>query len=241
MCLVLFAYGQHSRHPLVLIANRDEFYDRPTAAAAFWSDAPAIYAGRDLVAGGTWLGVTESGRFAAVTNYRDPTAPAGELSRGALVSDFLRSCEPAGRYLEGVRRSALRYSGFNLVAGEINDTQDELWYFSNRGDGPRRLAPGIYGLSNHLLETPWPKVTRGKERFGRILNDDMVDVERCFELLTDADAAADDELPQTGVGVERERVLSPIFIRTPVYGTRSSTVVTIDDRFAIRLKERTYV
>jgi uncharacterized protein with NRDE domain len=241
MCVIFIAFDQHPQFPLVLLANRDEFYDRPTAAAARWEDIPCIFAGRDLIAGGTWLGVTDGGRLAAVTNYREPGAPRGERSRGDLVAGFLRSNESSETYLASIGREADQFSGFNLIVGEINRQRRELFYYSNRGEGRRKLGAGIYGLSNHLLNTAWPKVSSGLARFQHLLNDEVFSTAKCFELLRDETIAADADLPDTGVGVEHERLLSPIFIRTPVYGTRSSTVVLFDNAMRWTFDEKVFI
>jgi uncharacterized protein with NRDE domain len=243
MCSIFFAYHAHPKYSLILAANRDEFYERPTAAAHFWlEDAPEILAGRDLVYKGTWLGVTRGGRFSAVTNYRDPLAPTGNSSRGNLVGDFLRSAETPESYLQKVRRNARDYSGFNLLAGTF-DSAAEIGYFSNRGDeggGIRLLESGIYGLSNHLLDTPWRKVERGKAVLANLVEKENFAVESLFEILLDTSRAADEDLPETGIGLERERLLSSIFIETPVYGTRSSTVLLIEAGGKVSFTERTY-
>jgi uncharacterized protein with NRDE domain len=241
MCVIYIAHRQHPSYPLILLANRDEFYDRPTAPAARWEDAPQIMAGRDLVAGGTWLGATDRGRFAAVTNYRDQRAPKGERSRGILVADFLRAETSARAFLKSVKAEAELYSGFNLIVGEISNVRDELFYFSNRSEGIRNITPGIYGLSNHLLNTPWPKVSRGLQQFGKLIENEDISFESCFELLADETIATEELLPDTGVGVEIEKVLSPIFIRTPNYGTRSSTVFSIGRDYKVELRERVFV
>lgn len=241
MCVIYLAYKQHPDYPLILLANRDEFYDRPTAQAAYWDDFSEIYAGRDLVAGGTWLGVTKTGRFAAVTNYRDPKAPTGTTSRGNLVADFLRSDIPAADYLSKVQAAAHRYSGFNLIVGELNKLTTEIFYFSNRGAGIKKLEHGIYGLSNHLLDAPWPKVADGKARFIEIITAAELRKESLFELLSDRTLAAHEDLPDTGIGYEREKALSAIFIKTPNYGTRSSTVLTFDREFNFEFEERAFV
>lgn len=240
MCVIFFAIEQRPETPLVLLANRDEFYERPTLAAAAWPDQPNIRGGRDLVSGGTWLGVTDGGRFAAVTNYRDPSSAKGTRSRGRLVSDFLLSDEPVAEYMAMIERSAGEYSGFNLIAGEIADGRVTAAWFSDRGERVEMLTPGIYGLSNSLLDTPWPKVTKGKAAFRRIL-ENGADREAMFDLLADRDLADDADLPQTGIGYEREKALSAIFIETPVYGTRCSTVVTADRSGRLDLVERTFV
>lgn len=241
MCIIFIAFEARGDFPLILAANRDEFYDRPTAAAGWWDDAPEIFAGRDLVGGGTWLGMSRSGRFAAVTNYRDPAGKIGTLSRGALVTDFLRGNLPAREYLEVVRAYADDFSGFNLLAGEMSETRRELFYYSNRGGEVRVLERGIYGLSNHLLDTPWPKVAGGKARFEGFVSSYEFDKEDYFGLLADEALAADETLPDTGVEREIERVLSAIFIKTPVYGTRCSTVLTIDRELSFELDERVFV
>ena len=241
MCVIFVAFRSHPKYPLVVLANRDEFYDRPSLPATRWADEPSIYAGRDLVADGTWLGVANEGRFAAVTNYRDPSGPAGDRSRGHLVSDFLRSKEEPARFMQTIFYNANLYSGFNLIVGRFNDLKNELWYFSNRGGDPKPLAPGLYGLSNHLLNTSWPKVTRGLRSFSEVVASDEIDPNKCFDLLSDERIAIDEELPDTGVGIERERNLSPIFIKTPGYGTRSSSVVTLDKEFRWDFQERAFV
>jgi uncharacterized protein with NRDE domain len=238
MCVLFIAYQHHPRHPLIVLANRDEFYDRPTAAAARWEDDPHVTAGRDLVGGGTWLGIADGGRFAAVTNYRDPSRPAGSLSRGKLVANFLIGESNPADYVNTVAADAGQYSGFNLIVGSAN----ELFYFSNAADEPpRQLTPGIYGLSNHLLNTPWPKVSRGLADFTKLVEADYISSDAAFTLLADATIALDDELPDTGIGLDKERVLSPIFIRTPIYGTRSSTLVISDSDGDLELDERVFV
>lgn len=241
MCVIFFALNMRPDLPLVLLANRDEFYARPTQAAGYWDDFPHIYGGRDLQLGGTWLAVTASGRFAAVTNYRDPSAPKGTRSRGDLVKDFLIGEMSAESYIDDVDSCAGEFSGFNLLVGEFSQDRQTMRYFSNRGPGPRELSPGIYGLSNHLLDTPWPKVAIGKARFSELVASDLLDRERFFKLLTDPTMAADDELPSTGIPYAAEKALSAIFIKTPDYGTRCSTLLTFDDQLKWDLEERVYI
>lgn len=238
MCLIVFEISEDPARGLLLAANRDEFYDRPTLAAAAWEDAPEIFAGRDLVGGGTWLGISGSGRFAAVTNYRDPKAPKGTRTRGKLVSGFLSSGVSTGDYLDTIASAAEKFSGFNLIVGSAGPDGIEAAYFSNREGRIRNLEPGVYGLSNHLLDTPWPKVRRAKEMFSAAAADDD---NALFELLSDRTLASDDELPDTGIGLERERLLSPIFIETPIYGTRCSTVVRLNADRPPQLVERVHV
>jgi uncharacterized protein with NRDE domain len=241
MCLILLAHGVHPDNPLVLAANRDEFYARPTAPAAFWDDAPHVLAGRDLTAGGTWLGVTRSGRWAALTNYRDPPTPQpGRPSRGALVGDFLRGDATPADYLAAVAADAARYDGFNLLVGDLTGAH----YFGNRlpGDAaPRRLEPGLYGLSNHLLDTAWPKVERGRRLLGDLLDAGAPTPEALLDILYDTEIAPAHALPDTGVGADRERVLSASFIATPTYGTRASTALIVDRARNATFVERTFL
>jgi uncharacterized protein with NRDE domain len=238
MCLILFGYHSHPRFRLVLAANRDEFYTRPTDPADFWEDAPEVLAGRDRSAGGTWLGVTRGGRFAALTNIREPGRQQPQApSRGALVADYLRGSLPPGDYLHALRTEDERYNGFNLLAGD----QSGLWYYSNRADrSPRRLEPGLYGLSNALLNTPWPKVERGRRGLAAILTDPSgPHPETLLDLLADRSIPPDQDLPDTGVGLERERLLAPLFIDGETYGTRSSSVLLLGDERA-ELIERSH-
>lgn len=238
MCLILFALDAHRRYHLVLAANRDEFYARPTAPAAFWDDAPHVLAGRDLTAGGTWCGVTREGRIAAVTNYRDPKAHReGARSRGELVAGFLAGDATPARWMEHLQRNGHGYNGFNLIFGDGNG----LHYHSNRGEAESPLATGIHGLSNHLLDTPWPKVARGKDALAQLLaTADDPGVDDLFTILADRTPAPDHLLPDTGVGIERERLLSPLFITSPTYGTRSSTVILMDRSGRFTFVERSY-
>jgi len=238
MCLILFAYRPEGPYRLVLGANRDEFYDRPTAAMGFWPDAPQVLAGRDLRGGGTWMGTTTTGRLAAVTNYRDPGAVRAEApSRGQLVSGFLQGHESPLAFLAQLGTRAGRYNGFNLLAGDL----DSLYWFSNRSGGHRLLTPGIYGISNHLLDTPWPKVEKGKAALAALIKTaGILDPEAVFELLADRTIAADEQLPDTGVGLEWERLLSPVFIQSPGYGTRCSTVVLWEKGGRIDVWERAF-
>jgi len=238
MCLLVFAYKFHRDYPLVLVANRDEYYDRPTAPARFWEDFPHLLAGKDLKDGGTWLGVTRSGRIAAITNYRDPrNQKTGAPSRGMLVRDFLVGRQTSLEYLKSLAHRADQYNGFNLIVGD----KEGLYWYSNRGPGIRGLEPGIHGLSNHLLDTPWPKVVRAKEALLDLLSGDRFPAdEEFFKLLLDQTRPRDSELPDTGVGLEWERILSPIFITSPVYGTRSSTLVFMHANGKVRFVERSH-
>ncbi len=237
MCLVLFALDEVPEYRLVLLANRDEFYDRPTAPAGFWEDAPDVLAGRDLRAGGAWMGVSRSGRVAFVTNYRDLSSHKPEApSRGGLVAGFLQRHEDPEAYLRRLAPEAERYNGFNLLVGD----QRGLFYFSNREGAVRRLGPGLYGLSNHLLDTSWPKVASGKAALRRALSERRTEVEDLLDVLSDAARARDDLLPETGVGKDWERVLSSIFIESEGYGTRSSTVLLMGRDGQVTFAERSF-
>ena len=235
---MLIAYYNHPDYKLILAGNRDEFYDRPSAAATFWDEAPHLLAGRDLRGGGTWFGITKGGSLAGITNYRDPKLVKKKApSRGRLVSRFLLASDGPRSYLDGVRKDASKYNGFNLIIGNVN----ELYWYSNRGEEIRRLNPGIYGLSNHFLDTPWPKVVNGKSALtGHISKATIPGPDDFFRMLCDRTTPDDDALPDTGVGLERERMLSPMFISSPDYGTRSSTILFIDREDRVTFIERTY-
>ena len=239
MCLIIIAYRAHPTYELLVAANRDEFHDRPTAPLAFWGDSPQVLAGRDLKEGGAWMGITCAGRFAALTNYRDPghvllNAP----SRGHLVSDYLQGVESARDYLDRLTSCAAAYNGFNLLLGD----ETGLYYYSNRAGEVRALTPGLYGLSNHLLDTPWPKLERGRRTLRQVLDHEFDPTPEAFlHLLADRTPAPDAELPNTGVPLEWERWLSPVFIDAPGYGTRSSTVLMVDNGGRARMVERTWM
>jgi len=228
MCLALIAFAAHPRYRMVVAANRDEFHARPAAPSAWW--ALGFLAGRDLKAGGTWLGVNGQGRFALLTNVRDPSRHAPHApSRGTLVPNLLATGKPLAAALPAQVQAGAALNGFNLVAGDA----DELLWGSNRVAAPLALTPGVYGVSNHLLDTPWPKVERTKAAFHRwcgkdgMRDDEGDDLEPVLALLHDTERAPDAELPATGVTLERERMLSAPFIVGADYGTRCSTVLTI--------------
>jgi uncharacterized protein with NRDE domain len=237
MCLIAIDWKTNPHWPLVLIGNRDEFHARPTDPATFWTEAPAIIAGRDLTAGGTWLGVHANGRFAAVTNYREKVEPPPNArSRGHLVGDFLRGAATPAAFMANIAADANRYAGFNLFTGD----RDTLMYFCNRNRrAPRRLEAGRYALGNATLDTPWPKVERMREAFANELGaHPKPGFERLLTLLRDQAGASDAELPDTGLARERERLLSAPFVVSPSYGTRASSVLTKDDRGRVTFVER---
>ncbi len=228
MCLILFAYQVHPEYRLVVAANRDEFYRRPTASAGFWSDCSRVLAGRDLEQQGTWLGVSRQGRFAAVTNVRNgfATRDPEHRSRGDLTRNYLCSDISPEDYLCRLTASHTEYPGYNLLAGD----RQSLWYCTNQTDGSglpvhKKLVPGIYGLSNGYLDSPWPKLQRGKEQLRQALDHPIPDHQRLLTLLSDNFSPEDEALPDTGVSLEWERKLAPCFIRTEDYGTRASTLV----------------
>jgi uncharacterized protein with NRDE domain len=224
MCLILIVWRKHPQYPCLIAANRDEFHSRAAEPAHWWHDRPQILAGRDLVAGGTWLGITRTGRFAALTNYRSPQHRRTDVpSRGSLVTDALESQDSALDDLGALQRVGPGYNGFNLI---FSDGQRLAVHESVPGVG-RVLAPGIYGLSNHVLDTPWPKVERAKARLHALL-DQSIDPSSVLELLRDDCPARDEDLPGTGMSLEWERLLSSAFIRGSDYGTRCSTVIRVD-------------
>lgn len=237
MCLIFIAVKSHPRYKLLVAANRDEFYDRRTAPAAFWSDHPQVLGGRDLEAMGTWLGMTKSGRLCMITNFRDlRNIKAKAPSRGKLVADFLLDKISGESYMKKVEPHAKEYNGFSLIAGTV----DTLFYLSNYRNGVIQLNSGLFGLSNHLLETPWPKVEKGKREIEALLKSQLISAGDLFRILSDETISPDDVLPDTGVGLERERSLSPAFIRSPGYGTRSSTVILVDYSNNVSFSERVY-
>jgi uncharacterized protein with NRDE domain len=237
MCLLVFAWSAVPGTRLVLAGNRDEFHARPAAPMQWWT-APRMLAGRDLQAGGTWLGAGEDGRFAVVTNFRAPTAPAaGAPSRGELIPAYFAGRERPLAFLQRLAEDGARYAGFSLLVGDAG----ELAWWSNRADhGPARLEAGVYGLSNALLDTPWPKLTRTRARFAQLLAAGAPPLDGLLDVMTDRAPAAAGDLPDTGVGAERERFLSPAFIVGAAYGTRCTTALAIDEDGRLHAAERSY-
>ena len=234
MCLIVFAWRPGTARPLIVAANRDEFYARPTQALSSWEDAPGVHAGRDLEAGGTWLGVGPNGRFAALTNIRDPRQPLGPRSRGELVAAYLQGELGVEAYLDRVASRSGQYSGFNLLVGD----DKQLGYLHAREPAPCLLEPGVYGLSNAGLDTPWPKLLKARSGLEGLLEN--TDPQQLLTLLGDAQPAPDGELPETGVGLATERLLSSVFIASQNYGTRASTVLIVDDQGRRRMIERSF-
>ncbi|EKN44486.1 MULTISPECIES: NRDE family protein [Pseudomonas syringae group] len=222
MCLIVFAWRPSQAQPLIVAANRDEFYARPTRPLSQWEDMPSVYAGRDLEAGGTWMGIGALGRFAAVTNIRDPGQTLGLRSRGELVAKFLAGEQSPEDYVAEMAARASEYTGFNLLAGDAV----QLYYLSSTNPTPRLLGEGVYGLSNAGLNTPWPKLLKARAALTAQLDDPRP--ERLLDLLKDPQPAADADLPETGVGLATEKLLSSVFIASPNYGTRASTVLIVN-------------
>ena len=238
MCLIVFAWKVVPGTPLIVAANRDEYYDRPTSPAAWWDDHPHVYAGRDLQGGGTWIGITKDGRFSALTNIRAPSEKQVDApTRGALVANFLTGRASPQEYVEDLSAQDNRFNGFNLLVGDCNQL---IWFSNGKKDDPRNgkpLPPGIYGLSNDVLDSPWPKVVRTKAQFSSLLCQSAPQ-EAFFEMLTDTTRASDCRLPKTGVSMEMERLLSSVLIESPTYGTRTSTVVKLHGDNVAVLDER---
>ncbi len=234
MCLIVLAWHASAAFPLVVAANRDEWRERPAEPARWWSDHPGLLAGRDLQAGGTWMGITREGRFAAVTNFRDPSDKRSTArSRGTLVTEFLLGADSAARFLSNLSARSHEYNAFNLILGD----GASLFYFGSREGTPRAIEPGVHGLSNHTLDEPWPKVVRGNVRMGRAL-EGSDPAPALFEMLSDRTGARDEDLPQTGVSLEWERRLAPALIVGADYGTRVSTALVISSSGNVSFEER---
>jgi uncharacterized protein with NRDE domain len=243
MCLLVLAWRRHSRYRLVIAANRDEFHARPSAPLAPWPDIPGVAGGRDLLANGAWFAVDARRRYGVVTNFREfgrrrRSAP----SRGGLIPTYLAGSDPPEICLRALETDAPAYAGFNLLIGD----RDQLWYASNRADQfARELAPGIYGLSNEFLDTPWPKVLRVRERLAALLeepcsSDQHAFTENLFAMLADREPAPPESLPHGDLPPEWARKLSAPFVLDPGYGTRCSTILTIDDDGSLCLLERRF-
>jgi uncharacterized protein with NRDE domain len=237
MCLIFLSYNQHPKYPFIAVANRDEFYERPAEPIHHWPENKEIIAGKDLSGGGTWLGVTSTGHFAMLTNYRDmhnikPNAP----TRGKLVSDFLINKYDPATYLQALNASGQAYNGYNIILGRFDDP----WYYSNQSNRIYQLGTGSYGLSNALLDTKWPKLTEGKELFDKILEENEFENEALFDMMLDRNLAADELLPETGIGYEKEKQLSSRFILMEGYGTRNTTIVKIDANGKGAIHERIF-
>lgn len=224
MCLLVLARNSHPDYPLVVVANRDEFHRRPSQQAHWWQDCPSVLAGRDLDAGGTWMGVSADGRWAAVTNYREGNKDKALRSRGELPANYLQGSVSPAAYAASLADVACQYGGFNLLVGDM----DQVCYVSNRKPGVASLGSSIYTLSNHVLDTPWPKAELARLKLTQALRTPTLEIENLFAVLADSQPFGDHELPVTGVGLELERTLSPPFIVGEEYGTRGTTVLMVD-------------
>lgn len=237
MCILFTAYNSHPDYPLIVAANRDEFFARPTKEAHFWQDEPLILAGRDLEQLGTWLGVTKTGRFAAVTNYRDLNQNLEDKqSRGHIVRNFLTSETTPSEYLQRLQQKRNDFPGFNVLVAD----EQSFYYYSNVENEIKKITAGVHGLSNHLLNTPWPKIEKGKQQLQTLVENNEVDSRSLFQLLADKEQAAQQSLPNTGLSTDMEKQLSSIFIDTDSYGTRCSTVVLFDKNGTVTFRERTF-
>jgi len=237
MCLLLIAINSNPNYKLIIAANRDEFYGRPTMPAHFWNDYPSILAGKDIQAGGTWLGITKTGRISAITNIRKGLKQKDNApTRGLLTADYLRNNIDPLDYLKIVKQIASNYNGFNLILGDT----ENFYYFSNMQGSIEKLENGIYGLSNGFLDSDWPKVVESKIKLENVIKANNFSPEELFNILNDRSIAEDNLLPNTGVDLEIERILSAVFIKTEKYGTRCSTVITIYKDDKVNFVERTF-
>lgn len=238
MCLISLNWRAHPRYELVLAANRDEFHHRPTAPAGWWNDAPDVFGGRDLLQGGGWLAVSRQRKLAAVTNVRRMVQPDSNApSRGALVADFMRSTQSSAEFAKRLRGRADAYAGFNLL---LYDGETLLYITNHDGFRSERLTPGLHAVSNAALDTPWPKLVRLRSRMQGWVQQERPDESSLLDALADDHVAADSTLPDTGVGIELERFLSPAFIRGPQYGTRASSVIALGVDGTLQFHERRF-
>ena len=235
MCLIVIANNVHPKYNLIFAANRDEFYNRPSEQAEFWKEHPDLLAGKDLQAGGTWMGITKQGKFAAITNYRDLKNHRNHApSRGNLTLDFLINDISPEEYYNRLTPTLNDFNGFNLILGNV----DELFYFSNKAEGLQKLERDIHGISNAILDTPWPKVEKSKRHLQSLIQQEDTNPWEVIAILKDTSIAKDEELPDTGVGLDLERMLSPVFIKSEKYGTRCSSVVMVDSDNNVKFVEK---
>ena len=238
MCLIIFSFRQNSKYPLIIAANRDEFFKRETKTLDLWEKNPDIIAGKDLQSGGTWMGINKKTKqFAAITNYRDPSNfKENAKSRGIIVSSFLENKINPDDFIKSLQPEKDNYNGFNLIAGN----KDEIYYYSNISNHPEKLEPGIHGLSNHFLNTDWPKVKKSKQELEKAFNSEDI-IEESIKALVDDNIFPDKELPETGMGLEWERLLSPVFVKSEIYGTRASSVLIFDKNNKINFRENAWL
>ncbi|MEM0940038.1 MAG: NRDE family protein [Bacteroidota bacterium] len=235
MCLITFAYHIHPKYKFILSANRDEFYVRPTSTACWWKDHPEVLGGRDLEAMGTWMGVNKNGRFAAVTNYRDlKNIKPDAKSRGHLPTDFILGKDSPEAYALKVHREGDQYNGFNLLLMD-----EEIAYVSNYSEETYELGFGLYGISNALLDSPWPKVEKAKSSLEKLIQKDF-QIEDLIEIMMDTETAPDHSLPETGLDYLREKALSSMYIQAPDYGTCCTTAILIDFDGNVEFVEKSF-
>lgn len=238
MCLITFAYEIHPKYKLIVVANRDEFYLRPTATATWWKEYPNLLAGKDLKGQGTWMGFTKDGRFSALTNYRDGFSEKKNApSRGDLVKDFLLSQNNTSEYLNHIAPSAELYNGYNLLTFD----GENLGYFSNQIDKPQILEKGVYGLSNNILNRSWPKLNTAVSGLENLIEQEKFSINEAFEMMQNRTLANDENLPNTNIPIEWERLLSAMYIETKDYGTRCSTIFLLDYNGRFHFEERSYI
>jgi len=240
MCLITFAYNKHPKYRLILAANRDEFYQRPTRRAQFWEDEglSEILAGKDMEAGGTWMGISKNGKWAALTNYRDPNWKLeNPPSRGELVLNFLTSNDSSKTYIESLQENSDTYVGYNILLGD----SDGITHFSNFDRSPKVIESGLHGLSNALLDTPWPKLEMAKAALSKQINEQEIDRSKIFEFLNNETKAPDDQLPETGIPYQWEKAVSSLFIKTENYGTRCSSILLIGHDGEVEFTERRFI
>lgn len=238
MCLVGLAFKVHPKYPILLITNRDEAYARPTAQAHFWEDDPSILAGKDLEAGGTWMGVSKNGRFAALTNFRNPMMLGDDKkSRGELVTNYLKSSLGPKEWLKSIVNTASDYNPFNILVGNV----EELFFMSSAYNQLTEVKPGVHGLSNDSLNTSWPKVTYLTKKLSTLIKTKKTSNTELFRALQNKKKAPVSKLPETGVGLALEKILSPAFIETENYGTRCSTILKISNEGEIHFSEKSHL
>ena len=237
MCILFLAIQQHKKYPLILLANRDEFRTRPTAQAKFWQEHPQMLAGKDLQEGGTWLGIDKKGKIAALTNVRNiPAHKTGRKSRGHLVKDYLQEEKQPQNYLETLQQNPMQYNPFNLLVGNLQ----ELYVYSNMQTEIHKLQAGFHGLSNAFLNSPWPKLSKGIDSIKQYIQTTELDKDELFAIMQQSEKAPDHLLPDTGVGLAKERYLSSIFIAGPDYGTSSTAIILVDNKQQVLFWERTF-
>lgn len=237
MCLIVFAYKVHPEYPLILATNRDESYSRPTQSAEFWAEYPELLAGKDLRAGGTWMGITQSHRFAALTNYRNMNSIKNDApSRGQIVKNYLTSADSASEFFDSIKDHSAKYNGFNFLYGK----SDDLYYFNNIKNRLQRVQPGYHTLSNAFLDSNWPKSKQALNDFKEVIGRNPLDHDKLFNLLQNTKRFPDKLLPSTGLSRKKERVVSSIFILSDDYGTRSSTLVYANPDGESTFIEKTY-